>query len=170
MTLALDLGRSDLLVDAELARFADELPPAATRRRFLVTPSSLARATEAGLTSTSLSRWFLQRAGVGLPAAIRLLLHAASPRVGPLAVARPLILTVPAEDLLDGLFQHPDTGSCLGNRLGPTSAIIVESKWSTLQAALAALNLSFTDPATSIAEAAPPATSRLRRSPRNDAF
>ena len=26
VTLALDLGRSDLLVDAELARFADELP------------------------------------------------------------------------------------------------------------------------------------------------
>ena len=52
VTLALDPARSDLLVDAELARFADEQPahragaaePA--RRRFAVTAASLRRGLE----------------------------------------------------------------------------------------------------------------------------
>jgi hypothetical protein len=145
VTLALDLGRSDLLVDAELGRFADELPASASRRRFLVSPASLARATDAGLTVASLSRWFHQRAGVGLPAAIRLLLHAASPGVEPIEVARPLVLTVPTEDLLDGLFQHPETSPHLGDRLGPTSAVVRTDHWPLLRRALDGLGLAFTD-------------------------
>ena len=145
VTLALDLGRSDLLVDAELARFSNELPPAATRRRFRVSPDSLARATEGGLTASSITRWFHQRAGSGLPAAIRLLLHAASPEGGPIAVARPLVLTVPSESLLDGLLQHPDTAPYLGDRLGPTSAVVVDALWPRLRDALAALGLPYED-------------------------
>ena len=56
MTLTLDLARSDLLVDAELARFADERAaapgrestPANPRRRFVVSAASLARAAATG--------------------------------------------------------------------------------------------------------------------------
>jgi hypothetical protein len=55
VTLALDLGRSDLLVDAELLRFSDELPQADTRRLFRISASSLLRGRDdAGLTQTSL--------------------------------------------------------------------------------------------------------------------
>ncbi len=145
VTLAIDLGRSDLLVDAELARFADELPPAATRRRFRVSPGSLARATDHGLTVASLSRWFHQRSGVGLPAAIRLLLHAAGTKVEPVEVSRPMVLSVPTEDLLDGLLQHPDTSPFLADRLGPTSAIVREAGWPGLRQALGVLGLPFRD-------------------------
>ena len=145
VTLALDLGRSDLLVDAELARFSDELPPAATRRRFRVSPGSLARATDGGLSASSLARWFHQRAGAGLPAAIRLLLHAAAPEGDPIAATRPLVLSVPSESLLDGLLQHPDTSPYLGDRLGPTAVVVVEALWPRLRDALAALGLPFED-------------------------
>lgn len=145
VTLGLDLGRSDLLVDAELARFSDELPPAATRRRFRVSPESLARATDGGLTASSLARWFHQRAGAGLPAAIRLLLHAAAPEGEPIAASRPLVLSVPSESLLDGLLQHPETSPYLGDRLGPTAVVVVEALWPSLRDALAALGLPFSD-------------------------
>ena len=146
VTLDLDLGRSDLLVDAELARFADELSPDQTRRRFRVSAASLARAREdAGLTSSSLSRWFLQRTGEALPAAIRLLLYAVTPKVDPIEVSRPMVLTVPDPDLLDGLHQHPDTSPYLGDRLGPTSAIVRESCWPALKKILQSLGLRFVD-------------------------
>ncbi|HEY2156649.1 MAG TPA: helicase-associated domain-containing protein [Isosphaeraceae bacterium] len=143
VTLALDLGRSDLLVDAELARFADELPPAATRRRFRVSPESLARALDGGRSVSSLTRWFHQRSGTGLPAAIRLLLHAAAPEGEPIAATRPLVLSVPSESLLDGLLQHPETAPYLGDRLGPTAVVVVEPLWPRLREVLDALGLPF---------------------------
>lgn len=157
VTLALDLGRSDLLVDAELARFSDELPPAATRRRFRVSPESLARATDGGLTAASLSRWFLQRAGAALPAAIRLLLHAAAPEGEPIAATRPLVLSVPSESLLDGLLQHPETSPYLGDRLGPTAVVVVEALWPRLREVLTGLGLPFVDGDEAPAESASPA-------------
>ena len=145
VTLGLDLGRSDLLVDAELSRFADELPPAGARRHFRVSPESLARATESGLTVPYLTRWFHQRAGAGLPAAIRLLLHAAAPEGEPIAATRPLLLTVPSESLLDGLLQHPATSPYLGDRLGPTAVVVVEELWPRLREVLSGLGLPFID-------------------------
>src|SRR6185312_15767660 len=80
VTLSLDLGRSDLLVDAELVRFADER---VSQPRPDVSPGSLARAAENGLTVSQMSRWFQQRTGGEMPSAIRLLLHAATPGITP---------------------------------------------------------------------------------------
>ncbi len=154
VTLALDLGRSDLLVDAELARFADERPdrhrpdgPSAPRRTFLVSPASLARATENGMTPAQLARWFQQRTGDDLPAAVRLLLHAAGPRVEPFPTRRPVVMTVPTPELLDGLLQHPATGPYLGDRLGPTTVIIPDDDIEGLRRALADLGLALNVPA-----------------------
>lgn len=151
VTLALDLGRSDLLVDAELARFADEIPaprPASydagstsPRRWFRVAPGSLARAAGNGMTITALARWFEQRAGEPVPAAVRLLLHAADPRVAPFGAARPIIMTTPTPELLDGLLQHPATGAYLDERLGPTAVIVPDAAVADLRAALATLGL-----------------------------
>ena len=148
VTLALDLGRSDLLVDAELARFADERPTyqrhdgsSAPRRLFDVSPLSLARAAENGMTVAQMSRWFQQRTGGEMPAAIRLLLHAATPGVGPFPTRRPIVMSAPSPDLLDGLLQHPATGPHLGDRLGPTTAIIPDDDIEPLRKALADLGL-----------------------------
>ncbi len=153
VTLSLDLGRSDLLVDAELAQFADERigrarpdGSSSPRRSFIVSPASLARAAEAGLTSAQMSRWFSQRTGEEMPAAIRLLLHAARPGGGPFPTRRPIVMTVPSADLLDGLFQHPTTGPHLGDRLGPTTAIVPDEDFELLRIALAELGLSLGNP------------------------
>ena len=152
VTLSLDLGRSDLLVDAELARFADEIasprrggPDSAgsisPRRWFEVSPKSLARAAGNGMTITQMARWFEQRTGEAVPAAVRLLLHAADPQVAPLATARPVVMTTPTPELLDGLLQHPATGAYLDDRLGPTTVVIPDDAVADLRAALATLGL-----------------------------
>ncbi|SIO06935.1 Helicase conserved C-terminal domain-containing protein [Singulisphaera sp. GP187] len=74
VTLSLDLSRSDLLVDAELVRFADELPldpatgtPGNPRRRFVISPASIARGAANGMTSSTLSHWFARRTDVDTP-------------------------------------------------------------------------------------------------------
>ena len=153
VTLALDLGRSDLLVDAELARFADEKAvrsrpdgSSSPRRSFTVTPGSLARAAENGMTVAQMARWFTQRTGGELPSSIRLLLHAATPGVEPFPTRRPIVLTVPSPDLLDGLMQHPSTGPHLGDRLGPTTAIIPDDDLEPLGQALRDLGRSLDEP------------------------
>jgi Helicase conserved C-terminal domain len=153
VTLSLDLGRSDLMVDAELVRFADEIPSSrrpdgasTPRRSFLVSPQSLARAAENGMSVAQTSRWFQQRTGSEMPSAIRLLLHAATPGIGEFPTRRPIVMTVPTPELLDGLFQHPSTGPHLGDRLGPTTAIVPDDDFEPLQQALAELGLSIADP------------------------
>ncbi len=154
VTLSLDLGRSDLLVDAELARFADERPnrerPDGTsgpRRWFVVSPASLARAAENGMTAAQMARWFTQRTGEEVPAAIRLLQHAAGADVEPFPTRRPFVMTTPTPELLDGLLQHPATGNYLGERLGPTTAIIPDDGIDGLRKALLGLGLALGDPA-----------------------
>jgi hypothetical protein len=153
VTLSLDLGRSDLLVDAELVRFADEhrqrsRPESSStpRRYFTVSPASLARAAENGLTMAQMARWFLQRTGHAMPSAIRLLLHAATPGISAFPTRRPIVMTVPSEELLDGLMQHPSTGPHLGDRLGPTTAIIPDDDFEPLHKALAELGLKLGEP------------------------
>ncbi len=186
VTLALDLGRSDLLVDAELARFADEIPaPARThgdttsspRRWFEVSPQSLARAAGNGMTITAMARWFEQRTGEPVPAAVRLLLHAADPKVAPLATARPVVMTTPTPELLDGLLQHPATGAYLEERLGPTTVIIPDDAVADLRSALSTLGLTLGEigalppkplpaPRPLSAPTPPPATKPTKSSPR----
>jgi hypothetical protein len=149
VTLSLDLGRSDLFIDAELARFADESPvspsPDATRRRFVVSPASLTRGLADGVNATVLSRWFADRAGLDIPPAIRLLLHASQDPQPPLALDRPVVLTTPSAELLDGLLQHPSTRRLLGERLGPATILVPEQAREPLRIALRNLGLRFDD-------------------------
>ncbi len=166
VTLALDLARSDLLVDAELARFSDEQPVQNTRRRFLVSAESLARGREeSGLTQSALSRWYLQRTGSALPAAVRLLLYAGASSSQIIEINRPIVLSIPDADLLDGLFQHPETSPYLAERLGPQAATVKPETWDEFQAVLTRLKLPFRDgppPPPPPAPAPPPAKSNRR--------
>ena len=144
VTLGLDLGRSDLFVDAEVGRFADELPGAGTpasRRRDRVTAGSLRRAIEDGLTAGGLSKWFAQRAAAELPPAVRLLMFAVEPGAGRLRADRPVVLHAPTADVLDGLMQYPSTRELIGERLGPASAIVDPASVERLKGALAALGV-----------------------------
>ncbi len=142
VTLSLDLGRSDLFIDAEIARIADELgddrdsPSPAGRRRFRITTRSLRRAAEDGVSAASLTKWFAQRVGGEVPPAVRLLWHAVGPGSSPLTVTRPIVLNLPAADLLDGLLQHPATRDKLGDRLGPTAVVVPDGQIEPLREAL----------------------------------
>ncbi len=152
VTLTLDLARSDLLIDAELTRFAVEQPSGATsasssdspgnpRRRFVVSPASLARAAENGLSPALLAHWYVKRTGAETPPAVRLLLLAASGRPTPLTAQRPLVLHAPSAQWLDGLLQHPATCNHLGERLGPTTAVIPDESLEAFRRALKDLGL-----------------------------
>jgi hypothetical protein len=152
VTLSLDPTRSDLLVDAELARFADEVPVQAnhgggeSRRRFVVTAASLARAAEAGVTASQLSFAFGRRTGADVSAAVRLMLYAAGGRVPPLETARPLLLQTPSPEVLDGLSQHPETRLYLGERLGPTTVVVPDESVKGLERALVRIGLKLQSP------------------------
>ena len=149
ISLSLDLARSDLLVDAELARFADESAdrvqnresPASHRRRFIVSAESLTRSLDAGVTPSALSVWFHRRTGMETTPAIRLLLAALASQVSPLQTSRPLVLHTPTAELLDGLAQHPATRNLLGDRLGPTSVVIPDETLIAFRQAVARLGL-----------------------------
>lgn len=153
VTLTLDPARSDLLVEAELAKFADEGAASTSapgraggaRRRFLVSAPSLDRAAESGLTPAILADWFRRRTGEGPPPAVRLMMRTspAASTAKPWPAKRLLVLTAPSADLLDGVLQHPDTRPLLGDRLGPVSVVVPEESVDRLRTALRAFGLDF---------------------------
>ncbi len=153
ITLLLEMAHSDLLVDAEIARFADEIDPppltsanvSSPRRRFVVTPASIARGHDAGVTPASLAQWFLRRTGHPTPPALRLLIATQAARFEPLRTSRPLVLHTPSTDILDGLAQHPETRQYLGDRLGPTSVVVPDSALPGFREALRRLGLDLLD-------------------------
>ena len=150
VTLALDLARADLLVDAELAQFADPSPGteraagqsgAALARRFVITSESLQRGINRGMGPPWLSEWFERRAGRAIPAAVELLLLAKSSRVPRLKAAKIIVVTVPSAEVLEGLRQLPMTRSFLGEVLGPTSVVVAENQLAALQSVLEELKI-----------------------------
>src|SRR5439155_21602847 len=124
VTLAVDLAKADLLLEPEVQRFAEPLTSdgALTHRRFLLTPASLQRAAEQGVSLRYLEEWFGQRAAMPLSPAARLLYQAASlpsPRAEEL-----LVLDTSSEEVADGLWQWPATRLFLQRRLGPTALVV----------------------------------------------
>lgn len=150
VTLALDPARADLLVDAELAHFADPLPmpepalahrPVSTGRRFQISGASLQRGIGHRTDASQLSEWFERRTGEKIPPAVQLLLAARSSRAARIKAARLVVLTLPNPVLLEGLRQHPATTDFVGERLGPTSVAIPEHQVASLQKALKELGI-----------------------------
>jgi hypothetical protein len=142
VTLAIDLARSDLLMETELERFAEALDQAGVngKRRFRLTPASLARGRESGLGLRELEDWFHQRAGQPLSPAGRLLMNDA--RLDGLLARRHLVLHVTDPELADGLLQWPDTRALIQDRLGPAALVIAEENLEVLRERLAALGRS----------------------------
>jgi hypothetical protein len=141
VTLAVDLARSDLLVETELRRFAEPLPrPSANgRRQYRLTPASLASAQEGGLNLPLLETWFAQRTGQPLPAATRLLLT--GPQLPAPELRRHLVLHVDTEEIADGLMQWPATRGLIEARLGPTALAVAEADAEKLREQLRLLGM-----------------------------
>jgi hypothetical protein len=139
ITLAVDLARSDLLLETELHRFAEPLdgPTVNGRRRYRLTPVSLAAGKESGLGQHDLEDWFFQRSGQALtPAAVLLLTGA---KLAPLQLRKQLVLQVETEEVADGLLQWPHTRALIRERVGPTALVVDEPDVPILQERLAAI-------------------------------
>ncbi|HYV35292.1 MAG TPA: helicase-associated domain-containing protein, partial [Gemmataceae bacterium] len=65
VTLAIDLAKSDLLIETEVRRFAEPLDRSSTngRRYYRMTPTTLASTRDSGLSLQTLDTWFFQRSG-----------------------------------------------------------------------------------------------------------
>src|SRR5207247_5727909 len=107
VTLRVDLNRSDLLLESELRRFADEVEAAGSVRVFQLTPESLRRGRGMGLSLEVLESWFAGRCDQPLPSAARLLLL--GPDSVPGVVRRLTVVEIADEDVADGLMQWPST-------------------------------------------------------------
>jgi hypothetical protein len=148
VTLAVDLARSDLLLETELRRFAEALDGAGIqgKHRYRLTPQSLAGMRDRGLGVSDLEDWFYQRAGQALSPAARLLLTApvtAAPQLHPA-----LVLQVPTAEMADGLLQWPGTRGLLQDRLGPTALVIAEEDVEAFCERLAVLGMKVEPPST----------------------
>jgi hypothetical protein len=141
VTLTVDLARSDLMLETELPRFADLVDRAVTggKRRYQLTPASLARARETGWGLPNLEAWFSQRTGQPVTPAARLLLTGAqlpAPRL-----QRHLVLHVEVPELADGIMQWPITRALVAERLGPTALAVAEENIEALRSRLAELGV-----------------------------
>ena len=139
VTLNLDAGQTDLLLEAEIGRLAEPVPADGGVRRFKLTPESLRRAVIGGWRLEELDTWFQARAGGVLPAAGRMFL--VGPTVPPSLASKRLVVQVPSAELADGLKQWPTTRDCLEDRLGPTALAVDEAKLPALREVLEALGV-----------------------------
>ena len=126
VTLTINSALSDLLLEAEIVQIAEALPSDPNQpRQYQLTPESLQKATDGGMTVDHLDRWFVIRSGEPLSAAGRMLLQRGS--IASPNVVSFLVLQVESEEVADGLLQWPETARYLGDRLGP-KAIILDRK------------------------------------------
>jgi hypothetical protein len=126
VTLAVDVAKSDLLLETELPCFAElsGQPTTNGRRHYRLTPASLANGRAAGWNLSALEGWFQQRAGQPLSPAARLLMVGS--QVDAPFFRRYLVLHLPTPELADGVLQWPETRSLVATRLGPTALVVPE--------------------------------------------
>jgi hypothetical protein len=145
LTLSIDLDRSDLFIEAELARLADREPmisaESARRRKFRVTRESVKRAIESGWGVAEWTEWFERRTGQALPPAARLLVEAGQANVVCFRVSRRFVLTASEANWLDGLAQHAAQSGLELERVGPRSMLVAEDDLSRLRALIQSLGV-----------------------------
>ena len=133
VTLAVDLTRSDLLLETQMQRFAEPVDGITVQghRRYRMTPVSLEQARKTGMNAKDLDEWFTQRTGNSLTAAGRLLLQGADSSA--VKLQQRLVLDVGSESVADGLLQWPQTRSLIEERLGNTTLAISKDQWPALR-------------------------------------
>jgi hypothetical protein len=140
LTLTVDAAQADLLLDAEIGRYAEPLPAENhTARKFRLTPASIRRAAEIGLSAADIDQWFADRTGAPLSAAGRLFLTGA--RLPPPAAARQTVVRFPTAETADGVMQWPQTRDLVAERLGPTAVVVEDDHLDALRRALAEIGV-----------------------------
>ena len=139
VTLTVDAAAADLLLDAEIGRFAALIPsePQAPRR-FRMSPELLRLAAES-LSLASIDGWFGERTGRPLSPAGRLFVLGL--QADPLRVERLLVVRFGSEELVDGAMQWPETRALIAERIGPTTVAVTEENLEVLCAVLAGIGV-----------------------------
>lgn len=137
VTLRVDVSAADLLLDAEIARFAELLPTNnGDARRYRITPASL---RGAGQTLQWFDEWFQARSGEPMPPAARLFLIPESH--AKLIAQNMLVVHTPTAEVADGVMQWPITAAYSLQRLGPTAIAIDKESLESFRASLAAVGI-----------------------------
>ena len=142
LTLTVDAGQSDLLLEAEIGKLADPIlgdPPGV--RRYALTPDTLRRAVAAGMSLAEMDTWFQARSGHPLSAAGRLLVGANA--LPPLVASRLIVVKVPSEPIADGLMQWTGTRHLIAERLGGCAVVVEEPHLPALREVLAEIGITF---------------------------
>jgi hypothetical protein len=165
VTLSIDLSRSDLLLETELHRFAEpiDVPTVNGRRRYRLTPHSLSRGRDSGLSQRDLQEWFLQRSGRPFSPAGLLLLNGT--QLAPFEVRREVVFHLESEELADGLQQWPGTRALIRERVGPKALVVAEEDLAVLRERLAAIGVTVEESAAAVSEASlqPPKPSQVHQ-------
>ena len=139
VTLTVDAAAADLLLDAEIGRFAVPLPtdPQAPRR-FRMTPDLLRRAAES-LSVATIDGWFGDRTGQPLSSAGRLFIL--GPQSEPPRLDRLLAVRFATPELADGAMQWSESRALIAERLGPTVVAVADENLEMLRAVLAGVGI-----------------------------
>lgn len=140
VSFTVDTAQSDLILEAELDRLVESLPATATgQRRFILTPASLKRAQNQGVTIGELDQWALDRSGESLSSAARLLFVGSGGVAG--RYQRRLVLHFSTETVTDGVLQWPATARLIEERLGACSVAVSESSLPALKEHLQSIGI-----------------------------
>lgn len=143
ITWGVDLARSDLLVERELARFAEPVADGnGDHLRYRITPASLAAAARLGLRAPYLREWFEQRAGRELPPSVELMLQASSRSA--VELTRMIVLQTTTAAVADGIMQHPATRPHILHRIGPSALAVSPDRFDVLKATLLEMGVAVT--------------------------
>lgn len=140
LTLSVHDGKADLLLTAEVRRFADSIDPVADdRSTYRMSIESLQRARANGVELRWMDEWFFRRTSSGVPATAKLLFLGEAD--GKTQLTAITILRLPSEEMADGIENWPAAKPFLTERLGATTFAVQESKLSELKALLASAGI-----------------------------
>jgi len=141
VTLLVDAAQADLLLEAEIGKYAEPLAnESPSIRRFRLSPQSLRRAADLGFSLADIDQWFEERSGFPLSPAGRLFLL--GKQLQPPVASRKLVVQFPTPELADGVMQWPETRALVAERLGPQAVAIEEAAFEPLQKLLAEVGAS----------------------------
>jgi len=134
VTLTIDAAAADLLLDAEIGRFAIPIPAESGSPRRCRLNSELLRRTGQLLSLSDIDAWFIDRTGQPLSPAGRLLLL--GPQMPPSTATRLLIVRFPTSEMAEGAMQWSETRALIVEQLGPTAVVVTEENLEALRKVL----------------------------------
>jgi hypothetical protein len=124
----------------QLARVADWLQSGAPFV-YRLTPSSLERARQQGISITRVLEFLGDLIEAPVPRSVEAALTRWAARGAEARLERPVILRISSEDLMNQVNSSPTLSRLIGERIGPTAAIVRKQDWEKVIGALGEMGL-----------------------------